>query len=869
VRGWSVVDAVLIFALLGFLTLSGYAAFEGLFDIILAEQPALATDRQWYYILGAVALITAAMWALLEVALRRGQFRRRLPAALMYGVLALWSIGFGYGFWWKVIASRSETRSGIETAAAAVQQQVEKAENSVGFVEGLLGSVGATADAKQKREEAGGGSCGSPSKRGTGPLSKRRTEITNQVLSLKGKVDTLWLAPLRTALNGKPDSAGRLVGGLKTAQAKLDPRLMRELSEDGRRKVYDEVRTASNAAINAIQTLNSVQGKFFAEEFRVLAKSLDVAATSTACSDPELAQELRRAATLAESKPDLAVPDFEVNEGAAATAKAFNKIWANIFWLARQLPASVGLMSAGPSPEPLAGRDVIALIASIVVDLCICVFAYIRTRAPLDASHMFQPAHAGARAKLESAVRAFAADDSLDARKVFNACILRNGRSYYFIVPHLSSPMSSLWRPGAIFLQNILIVLEAVHAIKGNYEATGARAFWRSLVPGLGSRRLFEKAARQLRESGWGIEPVTADGAPLPPLVTASGLSLHRFRHGDLLELLLVLRQDQPAARVSTAEVAPAIKAPVVTETWPVTTLRRMRSGLQQILNGIRERAGDRQSMLLRRDAVPPVSAAAGVADDGSPLAATLPEIHDRDDQPDLAPDAIVDPGSLNADENPRSDLFLFSEFRDRQPVDDHSAGAALPVTPTVEAVPHARGVDDILSPKRDPAVQLEEPEAAPNVEGAGPRDHDAGSSKRRLDEVFQSIDDLNRAIRFAEQDSARSGEAQGLAITSRRLIRHLEEAGLVGTAQIGQHADPDLHHVLAMEPSPEPPGTILRIDAQGYRETGSGRLVREAQVVVSDGSAGPEGQRLNPPLTTSEQGPPYHVDTTGTEAST
>jgi hypothetical protein len=684
IRGLSLVDVVIDVALAGFLFLSGYAAFEGLFDLILAEQPSLATERQRYYIAAAVILITGAMWALLELFLRRGQFRRRVVALLVYLLLALWSVGFGYGFWWKVIASRAETRTGIEAAAAAVEQQVNSAENAVRLIEGLLKNVVGNADAKQKSEISQGSSCGVTSPPGVGPLAKLRTEVTSNINSLRANVDTLWLMPLREALDGHLNPDGTRSGGLKDAQSKLDPKKMRELAEDERRRIYEEVRKAAADSINAIKRLNSTQGALFAKQLNALATDLEVRPTNrySTCYDPELARVLRDAAEIATSSPTLELPDFEINEGAAATAKAFNKIWDNIFWLVRQPISRLGLVSSQAPPEPLRGRDSIALVASVAVDVCIFIFAFIGARRPLDASHLFQPARRGARAKLESTIRAFAADENLNARKVFNLCILRSGRHYYFILPSLSSTSSPAWQIGAAFLQNVLLVLEAVRAIERTYEPTGIRASFRSLIPGLGMNRVFEKAAAQLNSFSWGMD--AAESHPSSGPITPDALSLHMFRPSDLLELLLLLRTDA-------------------------------------------------SSFI----------------------------------EPDTAEKFASKPSGVEAT--------------------------------------HSWPVD------------------------------------KRIDRIFDAIDDLDRVINAPHRDGSNGSKPEELAVAERQLTTYLTDLGLQKTARIGDAADPVFHRITGKKPSSLPTGTILEILTQGYRDTATGRMVREAAVVV----AGRESEKV------------------------
>jgi molecular chaperone GrpE len=62
----------------------------------------------------------------------------------------------------------------------------------------------------------------------------------------------------------------------------------------------------------------------------------------------------------------------------------------------------------------------------------------------------------------------------------------------------------------------------------------------------------------------------------------------------------------------------------------------------------------------------------------------------------------------------------------------------------------------------------------------------------------------------------------------------------LVPVAAVGQRSDPRIHDAITMEPSDRPRGTIVEVHAQGYREEATGRLVRPALVVVSEGPREP-----------------------------
>src|SRR4029079_15672312 len=61
-----------------------------------------------------VAALTFLMWLALREAF--GSHRRlteRLITIPLYVFLAIWSIGFGYGFWWSLISGEEAARTGL------------------------------------------------------------------------------------------------------------------------------------------------------------------------------------------------------------------------------------------------------------------------------------------------------------------------------------------------------------------------------------------------------------------------------------------------------------------------------------------------------------------------------------------------------------------------------------------------------------------------------------------------------------------------------------------------------------------------------------------------------------------------------------
>jgi hypothetical protein len=126
-------------ATLMLLSISGYATWSGLHDFIVGvstEQarplPGLAINSNVFVVCIVIAL-TFLMWlALRETFGAQRRFTERLITLPLYLFLALWSIGFGYGFWWSLIAGNEATRASLSRlhedardAAAAISARLQ------------------------------------------------------------------------------------------------------------------------------------------------------------------------------------------------------------------------------------------------------------------------------------------------------------------------------------------------------------------------------------------------------------------------------------------------------------------------------------------------------------------------------------------------------------------------------------------------------------------------------------------------------------------------------------------------------------------------------------------------------------------------
>src|SRR5436190_16301205 len=106
------------------LLISGFATWHGMRDFIIGVSTSPAASSQQlpggmsfsndFLVIIVVFALTFLMWLCLrETFGEQRRFTDRLVTFPLYVFLAIWSIGFGYGFWWSLIAGEEATRTGL------------------------------------------------------------------------------------------------------------------------------------------------------------------------------------------------------------------------------------------------------------------------------------------------------------------------------------------------------------------------------------------------------------------------------------------------------------------------------------------------------------------------------------------------------------------------------------------------------------------------------------------------------------------------------------------------------------------------------------------------------------------------------------
>src|SRR5689334_5605007 len=131
-------NALIGLASLMLLLISGYATWHGMRDFIVGvssssarvgqELPGGLSFSNDFLVIAVVIALTFLMWlALRETFGAQRSVRERLITFPLYLFLAIWSIGFGYGFWWSLIAGEETTRTSLQNLQEDARDEIGRA----------------------------------------------------------------------------------------------------------------------------------------------------------------------------------------------------------------------------------------------------------------------------------------------------------------------------------------------------------------------------------------------------------------------------------------------------------------------------------------------------------------------------------------------------------------------------------------------------------------------------------------------------------------------------------------------------------------------------------------------------------------------
>ncbi|MEM8635710.1 MAG: hypothetical protein AAGF33_12100 [Pseudomonadota bacterium] len=349
---------------------SFFATWRGMRDFIIGNDLAGGLPSQ-ALVVAIVLALTLAMYVTLREMIAPYHLNgiwpaiwKRAVAFPLYLLLAVWSVGFGYGFWWSIIAGQGVTDTELTRSVTALREQTSDIRSRILAAGSVMASAEALSDQKATNEAERGGTCGVASPPGDGPLARARGETQAQISAISATVQGEWLPSITMRLDA-------LDADLETVR-----NTPRNGDLAARKAAFDGVYASARLSAREISTDAAARGRSLAAQLRSKADQLTQPPESGSvayCYDPDLAVSLLAAADEIDQPFNVIVPDFRFSEGPEGVARAVEDLWGYVL-------APAGIEVAGARSGPPSGRSLIALVATIGVDFALLVFALLRGR---------------------------------------------------------------------------------------------------------------------------------------------------------------------------------------------------------------------------------------------------------------------------------------------------------------------------------------------------------------------------------------------------------------------------------------------------------------------------------------------------------
>ncbi len=523
---------------LGLGTLSWGATYIGMLELIESNMGDLPLVHKAVIGFSVAMLMTMIIWLL-------DQIFAPIPTATKvayvggYLFLTLISVGFGFGFYWKVLESRSESTRSAESAVTQVQASLHAAATRMVQLSATLDQLNEISKEKADLERTKGTSCPN-SRPGDGPRRKLRDDDAQRFAFaadfVRARVDGV-----KNDLSALDGELAKVVSGDKsTVDAESGTRndFMRTLG----RKLDITV-----AGFNAFRTDPQLkQLRFDLAERADKTVFPDGRGRTFTCPDPQLQQALKGVVRAIDQLPALEKPKIAAVEGSEATIEAFRRLTATFYGaLSFKLPPSadelrdmqkkaVQSVEASPavakalSDEPVAGlskRDHIPLAIAVFVDLCLLLVSMGR---PINWLHGLVPkmraAERGPIIQILSRFNEIHRDDEIRQNfEVFRHVVFDFHGAYYVAVP-LNAP----YKPNGSYTRSTStgeiadLVLEA-HLLANLFTSfEKEKIFYRVYSPLLTTRAIKKKLQRQGSK-----------------FANAEAFRVYRFRDGAWPEIIL------------------------------------------------------------------------------------------------------------------------------------------------------------------------------------------------------------------------------------------------------------------------------------------------------------------------------------------
>ncbi|MEZ5853255.1 MAG: hypothetical protein R3D67_00370 [Hyphomicrobiaceae bacterium] len=386
------------FLVVGLGLLSWVATYVGLLELIEANMGDLPLLHKVIIGFSVAMLMVMVVWLLDQIFSDIGWTTRMIYVG-GYVFLTLISVGFGFGFYWKVLESRGESSRSAESAVGQVQNSLHAAVTRLEQLQATLDALTTVSVEKAQLERTRGTSCPN-SRPGDGPRRQLRDDDASRFKFASDFVK------------------GR-VGVIKTELGRLNGDIRKVVSAD--QSTFNAASGTRNEFMRGLnQRLDMTVTGFnaFRSDPQLKQVRADLADRSTrttfpdtkggtfACPDQQLTTALRGVVRAIDELPVIDKPKIAAVEGSEAVIEAFRRLGASAYGAlslklpptpeelrdlqkkavqsvessaASQIRAAVNLQGSG-----LSRRDYIPLAIAVFVDLCLLLVSIKRPASPLD-----------------------------------------------------------------------------------------------------------------------------------------------------------------------------------------------------------------------------------------------------------------------------------------------------------------------------------------------------------------------------------------------------------------------------------------------------------------------------------------------------
>ncbi len=336
-----------LFLIVGLAGLSWVATYVGMLELIESNMGSLPIVHKLIIGFSVAMLMTMVVW-LLDQMFSPIDWFTRLSYVFGYVFLSIISIGFGFGFYWKVLESRSEAARSAESAVGQVQSSLHGASTRLEQLQATLVQLSAMSTSKAELERSKGTSCPNSSP-GDGPRRKMRDEdaarfnfasefVKGRVAAIKGDMGALD-AELAKIVSNDASTIDAATGTRNEFMRSLGRRLDMTVTGFNAFRTDPQLRQIRTDLADRAQrtTIDDGHGK------------------SIACPDAQIQVALRGVVAAIDQLPNLEKPEIAAVEGSEATIEAFRRLTATFFGLLVVRAAAVGRRAA---PIAAAGRAV-------------------------------------------------------------------------------------------------------------------------------------------------------------------------------------------------------------------------------------------------------------------------------------------------------------------------------------------------------------------------------------------------------------------------------------------------------------------------------------------------------------------------------